>query len=93
MVISHGHSPLFAWMMPTITPNKPNALPKISMISILTKVDGVYASASAQPAPTTPTQTPHTKFDKPTDNPAPKKAYPAFNAFKFLLRLILCLLY
>jgi hypothetical protein len=60
--------------MPTITPNSPSALPKISMMRILTKVEGVCASAKAQPAPVTPTQTPQNKFDRPTDSPAPNRA-------------------
>ena len=30
-----------AWMIPTITPNSPRALPKISIIRIFTNVDGV----------------------------------------------------
>ena len=63
-----------AWIIPTITPNRPRALPKISIIRILTNVDGVWASARAQPEPVTPTQTPHTKLDIPTDRPAPKRA-------------------
>ncbi len=42
--------------MPTIIPNNPSALPKISIIKILTKVSGVCASAIAQPDPVTPTQ-------------------------------------
>ena len=60
-----------------MTPNNPSALPKISIIKILTKVDGVYESARAAPAPVIPTQTPHTRFEIPTDSPAPKIAYPA----------------
>lgn len=59
-------------MIPTMTPNSPKALPKISIMRILTKVDGVWASASAHPAPVTPTHTPQNKFERPTDNPAPK---------------------
>lgn len=30
-----------AWMIPTITPKRPRADPKISMIRIFTKVEGV----------------------------------------------------
>lgn len=36
-----GNWALLAWIIPTITPKRPRALPKISMIRILTKVDGV----------------------------------------------------
>lgn len=42
-------------MMPTITPNNPNADPKISMTKIFTKVSGVCASAIAHPEPAIPT--------------------------------------
>jgi hypothetical protein len=61
-------------MIPTMTPNRPKALPKISMIRILTKVDGVCESARAQPEPVIPTQTPQKRFDRPTERPAPKRA-------------------
>lgn len=44
-------------IIPTIIPNNPNALPKISIIKILTKVSGVWASAIAHPLPVTPTHT------------------------------------
>ena len=57
-----------------MTPNRPRALPKISIIRILTKVEGVYASERAAPAPVTPTQTPQTKLERPTEIPAPKIA-------------------
>ena len=57
-----------------MTPNRPSALPKISMIRILTKIDGDWASANAQPAPVTPTQIPQNRFERPHDNPAPKTA-------------------
>ena len=57
-----------------MTPNKPSALPKISIIKILTKVEGVWASESAQPAPVTPTHTPQNKLESPTDKPEPKIA-------------------
>ena len=65
-----------AWIMPTITPKSPRALPKISTIRILTNVDGVCASARAQPAPTTPTQIPQKRLERPTDKPDPKIANP-----------------
>ena len=67
-------------MIPTITPKSPKALPKISIMRILTNVDGVWASANAQPAPVTPTQTPQNKFDRPTDKPAPNNATAEYNA-------------
>lgn len=57
-----------------MTPNRPRALPKISIIRILTNVEGVCASAKAQPDPVTPTHTPQVKFESPTDKPAPKIA-------------------
>jgi hypothetical protein len=57
-----------------MTPNNPRALPKISIMRILTKVEGVWASAKAQPDPVTPTQTPQNKFERPTERPAPKRA-------------------
>ncbi len=57
-----------------MTPKSPRALPKISIMRILTKVEGVCESAKAQPAPLTPTHTPQNKFERPTDNPAPKTA-------------------
>lgn len=78
----HQLPPFPAWIMPTITPKRPRALPKISTIRILTKVDGVWASASAQPAPTTPTQIPQNRFERPTDKPAPKIANPEYRPYK-----------
>lgn len=57
-----------------MTPNRPRALPKISIISIFTNVDGVWASARAQPDPVTPTHTPQNKLESPTEMPAPKMA-------------------
>jgi hypothetical protein len=59
-------------MIPMITPYKPKALPKISTISILTKVDGVWACARAVLEPTTPTETPQTRFENPTISPDAK---------------------
>ena len=61
-------------MMPIMTPNRPSALPKISTIKIFTNVEGVCASASAQPEPVTPTQTPQNRFERPTERPLPKRA-------------------
>lgn len=46
-------------MIPTITPNNPKALPKISTTKILTNESGFWASAMAQPLPDTPTQILH----------------------------------
>lgn len=68
-------------MIPTITPNSPRALPKISIIRILTNVAGVWASARAQPAPVTPTQTPQNKLERPTERPAPKMANALYKAY------------
>lgn len=45
--------------MPTITPNNPKALPKISTTRIFTNESGFWASAIAQPLPDTPTQILH----------------------------------
>ena len=42
-------------MIPTMTPNRPRADPKISITSILTKVSGVCASDKAHPEPVIPT--------------------------------------
>lgn len=63
--------------METITPNKPIAEPKISTIRILTKRVGLAASARAAPEPTTPTQTPQKRLQKPTVRPPPNIANPA----------------
>lgn len=52
-------------------PNKPMALPKISMIRILTKRELLAASAKAAPDPTMPTHMPHARLLKPTVSPAP----------------------
>jgi len=69
-------------MIPIMTPNRPRALPKISMIRILTKVEGVCESASAQPAPVTPTHTPQNRFERPTERPAPNIAKAFCSAYK-----------
>lgn len=42
-------------MIPTITPNNPRALPKISMTRIFTKRDEFWASDNAQLLPMIPT--------------------------------------
>jgi len=49
-----------------MTPKRPRALPKISIIKIFTKRESFCAFASAQEAPIIPTQTPQHKFAKPT---------------------------
>jgi hypothetical protein len=67
-------------MIPMITPNKPRALPKISTMRILTKVDGVCASARAQPEPVTPTHTPQKRLERPTERPLPKRANDLYKA-------------
>ena len=64
-------------IIPTITPNKPNALPNIYITKIFTKVYGVCASLKAHPLPVIPTHTPHTKLEKPTDIPVQNNAYPS----------------
>ena len=46
-------------MIPTMTPNNPNALPKISITRILTNRVEFWASESAQLLPITPTQSLH----------------------------------
>lgn len=60
-------------MIPTITPNNPKALPKISITRIFTKVSGVWASAKANPDPVTPTA-----MLKITRN----KEYPIYQVFE-----------
>ena len=75
-------------MIPMITPKRPRALPKISIIRILTKVDGVCESARAQPAPVTPTQTPQKRFERPTERPAPNMANALNRAFKDKIEII-----
>ena len=59
------------WIIPTITPNKPMALPKISTIRIFTNNAAFWASAKAAPLPIIPTQIPHAKLENPTVSPAP----------------------
>lgn len=52
------HTPLAQWdakMMPTMTPKRPRAEPKISTIRILTKRVPFWASARAHELPVTPT--------------------------------------
>lgn len=75
------------WMIPTITPNKPKADPKISTTRIFTNVSGVQASEIAHPDPVTPTailnqiiKYPQTKFDNPTETPVQKSEQPANRA-------------
>lgn len=51
-----GNVPSLHWIIPTMTPNNPKALPKISTTKIFTKESGFCASAIAQPLPDTPTQ-------------------------------------
>jgi len=52
-----GHVAWDDMMMPTMTPNSPRALPKISITKIFTKSDEFWASDSAQLLPIIPTQT------------------------------------
>lgn len=68
-------------MMPMMTPKSPRALPKISTMRILTNVEGVCASARAQPDPVTPTQTPQNRFERPTERPLPKRAKDLYKAY------------
>ena len=63
-------------IIPTITPNKPSALPKISITKIFTNKAGFCASLNAQLLPTVPTQIPHTRFANPTVIPDANIAYP-----------------
>lgn len=60
--------------MPTMRPKRPMALPKISMIKIFTKSEGLAASARAAPEPTIPTAMPQNRLTRPTVRPAPKMA-------------------
>ena len=50
-----GKVPSPHWIIPTMTPNKPKALPKISTTNIFTNESGFWASAIAHPDPDTPT--------------------------------------
>ncbi len=70
-------------MMPTITPNKPKAEPKISTTKIFTNESGFWASAIAHPLPDTPThildylQTyPQSRLEIPTETPVQNSEYP-----------------
>jgi hypothetical protein len=81
------------YIIPIMTPNNPRALPKISIIKILTKVDGVYTSARAQPAPVTPTATPQNKFDRPTDIPAPKMQKQKNDNYNTIINLTIRMFY
>ena len=51
----------------------------------LTNKDELAASARAAPLPTTPTQIPHAKLERPVVNPAPNIAYPVQNYTGLLL--------
>lgn len=57
-----------------MTPNKPRADPKISIINIETNNEAFCASAIAHDEPTIPTQTPQNKLERPTVNPEVKIA-------------------
>ena len=50
-----GHDAWADMIIPTITPNNPSALPKISITRIFTKSDEFWASDSAQLLPMIPT--------------------------------------
>lgn len=63
--------------MATIIPKRPIALPKISMIRILTKRAEFWASANAAPDPTIPTHNPQARLHIPTLIPAAKIWKPA----------------
>ena len=52
-----GKDPSPHWIMPTMTPKRPKALPKIYTTRIFTKESESWASAMAHPDPETPTQT------------------------------------
>ena len=64
-------------MIPTMTPNNPSALPKISITRIFTKSEEFWASDNAQLLPIIPTHNPQTRLAKPTIIPEAKIAYPA----------------
>lgn len=51
------------------------ALPKISMIRILTNNAEFAASAIAAPDPTTPTHSPQNRLTRPTVIPDPNRTY------------------
>merc|ERR1719321_74848 len=74
--MTFGKAPPLAWMIPTMTPKRPRALPKISTMSIFTKSSGLWASPRAQPLPETPTQIPQKRLESPTERPTAKRQYP-----------------
>lgn len=79
-----GKAPSPHWMIPTMTPNRPKALPKIYTTRIFTNESGFWASAIAHPEPDTPTHMlnilinyPQKRLLKPTEIPVQKSEYPA----------------
>ena len=78
---SFGNVAFPLWIIPTITPNKPNALPNIYTTNIFTNVYGVCASDIAHTAPVIPTHIPHTKLEKPTDTPVQNIANPSYSNY------------
>ena len=89
-----GKFPSLHWMMPTITPKSPKALPKIYTTRIFTNESGFWASAIAHPLPDTPTQTllyqilyPQKRLEKPTEIPVQNREYPANITSSFITPL------
>jgi hypothetical protein len=60
-------------IMPTITPKRPRALPKISITKIFTNREEFCASDNAQLLPMIPTHSPQTRFANPTMMPEEKR--------------------
>ena len=74
-----------------INPKRPIALPKISMMRILTKRELLAASASAAPDPTMPTHTPQARLLSPTVRPAPNILKPGTPTRKGVKGMALCI--
>lgn len=68
-------------MTPIISPNKPNAEPKISITNILIKVVESCESANTQELPEIPTHTPQIIFDSPTPSPVQNKPTAAYKTY------------
>lgn len=61
---------LLLMIMPIMSPYRPKAEAKISIISMDTKVSGFWACVLTVPEPITPTDMPHDKLLTPTTRPA-----------------------
>ena len=68
-------------MIPIITPKRPKAEAKICTINIDTKVEGVCACERAVPVPMQPTDSPHTKLERPTTPPIANTLNAEYSAY------------